>query len=45
MEKVPRFIECNQEAWVERQIDMNTELGKKKQEMFLQKIFSNWWTI
>ena len=39
MEKVPRFIECNQEAWVERQIDMNTELGKKARNVFAKDFF------
>ena len=33
------MIKFNQNAWLKLPIDMNTDLGKKKQKMILKNIF------
>ena len=39
LEKVHKVIKFNQNAWLKLPIDMNTDLGKKKQKMILKNIF------
>ena len=44
LKKVHRMIKFNQNAWLKPDIDMNTDLRKKKQ-MILKKIFLSWWIM
>ena len=39
LKKVHRMIKCNQNAWVNPSIDMNTDLRKKSKKWFWKRIF------